>query len=175
MNTPTRTARMTLMAALTGAALLPAATAQGTQTSPLTLKAATLVVTQETRDGKKVEVLTDASKKQVIPGTVLSLTQTFKNVSTGALSGIALNMKVDPATTFQQASCTVGGVTTQYTTDGKTFAAAPLMKTVTVTENGKSVQKKVEVKPSEYTGVRWNIARLNAGQEGTCAMRATVK
>ncbi|WP_291430269.1 hypothetical protein [Deinococcus sp.] len=175
MNTRTRTARMTLIAALTGAALLPAAYAQGSQTSPLTLTAATLVVTQETRDGKKVEVLTDASKKQVIPGSVLALTQTFKNVSKGTLTNMALNMKVDPATTFQQASCTVGGVITQYTTDGKTFAAAPLMKTVTVTENGKSVQKKVEVKPSEYTGVRWNIPRLNAGQEGSCAMRATVK
>lgn len=143
--------------------------------SPLTLKAATLVVTQETRDGKKIEVLTDASKTQVVPGSVLSLRQTFRNVSKGALSSIALNMKVDPATTFQQATCTLGGVTTQYTTDGKTFAAAPLMKTVTVTENGRSVQKKVEVKPSEYTAVRWNIARLNAGQEGTCAIRATVK
>ncbi|GAA0500528.1 hypothetical protein [Deinococcus depolymerans] len=169
MSTLTRTALLGV------AALGTLAGAAATPPSPLTLKAATLVVTQETRDGKKVEVLTDASKAQVIPGSVLSLTQTFKNVSKGALSSIVLNMKVDPATTFQQATCTVGGVTTQYTTDGRTFAAAPLMKTVTVTENGKSVQKKVEVKPSEYTGVRWNIARLNAGQEGTCAIRATVK
>ncbi|MCD0166204.1 MULTISPECIES: hypothetical protein [unclassified Deinococcus] len=162
--------------ALLGAAVLGTlAGAAATTPSPLTLTAANLVVTQETRDGKKVEVLTDASKTQVVPGSVLSLTQTFKNVSKGALSSIVLNMKVDPATTFQRATCTVGGITTQYSTDGKTFAAAPLMKTVTVTENGKTVQKKVEVKPSEYTAVRWNIARLTAGQEGTCAIRVTVK
>ncbi|GHG29032.1 hypothetical protein CBQ26_04860 [Deinococcus indicus] len=164
--------RTTLLGA---AALGTLAGAAATTPSPLTLTAATMVVTQETRDGKKVEVLTDANKTQVVPGSVLSLRQTFRNVSKGPLNSIALNMKVDPATTFQQASCTVAGVTTQYSIDGKTFAAAPLMKTVTVTENGKTVQKKVEVKPSEYTAVRWNIARLTAGQEGTCAIRATVK
>jgi hypothetical protein len=49
------------------------------------------------------------------------------------------------------------------------------MKTVTVTENGRQVQKQVEAKPSEYRGVRWQIPTLKAGETGRCAVRATVR
>ena len=38
------------------------------------------------------------------------------------------------------------------------------MKTIAVTENGQLVQKRVEVKPSEYTNVRWVLPTLAAGE-----------
>lgn len=159
-----------LILTLSGAAL-----AAATTPSPLKLTASTSVVTKTTKDGKTTEALTDASKVGVLPGMTLELAQTFENVSTRDLNGLKLNMPVDKAVAFQTATCTVAGVTTLYSADGKTFGPAPLMKTVTVTENGKQVQKQVEVKPSEYRAVRWEIPTLKAGVTGRCAIRATVR
>ncbi|WP_155297783.1 hypothetical protein [Deinococcus kurensis] len=156
---------------LPGAALAAAPTTP----SPVKLTASTSVVTKTTKDGKTTETLTDASRVGVVPGTVLELAQTFQNVSAQNLSGLKLNLPLDKAVTFQSASCTVAGVTTLYSVDGKTFAQAPLMKTVTVTENGKQVQKQVEVRPSEYRSVRWELATLKAGTTGRCAVRAVVR
>ena len=71
--------------------------------------------------------------------------------------------------------CTVAGVTTLYSVDGKTFGPAPLKKTVTVTENGRSVLKEVEVKPSEYTTVRWTVPELGVDQTLKLGYRIQVK
>ena len=160
-----------ILTLLPGAALAAAPTAP----SPLKLTASTSVVTKTTKDGKTTETLTDASRVGVVPGTILDLAQTFQNVSARDLGGLKLSMPVDKAVIFQSAGCTVAGVTTLYSVDGKTFGPAPLKKTVTVTENGRQVQKQVEVKPSEYRAVRWEIPTLKAGASGRCAVRATVR
>ncbi len=57
---------------------------------------------------------------------------------------------------------------------GKTFAAKPT-KTVTVTENGKAVQRVVPASPSDYTNVRWELPELGAGQTVNCNLRVRVK
>ncbi|PTA69290.1 hypothetical protein [Deinococcus arcticus] len=144
--------------------------------SPLKLTASTSVVTQTTQNGKTVETLTDASKTAVVPGTLLDMAQTWQSVTRSDLRNMSLNMRVDPATTFRSAACNVSGVTTLFSADGgKTFGPAPLKKTVTVTENGRQVQRQVEVKPSEYTNVRWQLPLIKAGSEGRCALRVVVK
>ncbi|MVN87465.1 hypothetical protein GO986_11865 [Deinococcus sp. HMF7620] len=161
------------VSALLAPALLSWAAAQ--TPSPLKLTSGTSVVTQTTQNGKTTEVLTDASKVAVVPGVLLDMAHTMQNVSATDLRGLKLDMKVDPATTFRSAACTVAGVVTLYSIDGKTFGAAPLKKTVTVTENGQQVQRQVEVKPSEYTNVRWQVPLLKASSQGRCAIRAVVK
>lgn len=144
--------------------------------APLKLTSTTSVVTQTTQNGKTVETFTDASKVAVVPGTLLDMAHTWQSVSKSDLRNMKLDMKVDPATTFRSAACTLSGVTTLFSADGgKTFGAAPLKKTVTVTENGRQVQRQVEVKPSEYTNVRWQLPVVKAGSEGRCGIRVVVK
>ena len=44
-----------------------------------------------------------------------------------------------------------------------------------MTENGKSVQKEVEVKPSEYTAVRWIVSEVSPGATLKLGYRIQVK
>ena len=169
--------RLTLLsllgAAQMAAAQTPAAPANAAQTSPVRVTASTQLVTKVTVDGKATERLSDAGGVQ--PGNLLQLNQKVDNVSSGVIRGLALSMNVDPATTFQTSGCSVAGVTTLFSADGRTFAAAPLKKTVTVTENGQSVKKEVVVPPSEYKALRWRLPDLAGGQSANCFVRASVR
>ncbi|KQR40927.1 hypothetical protein [Deinococcus sp. Leaf326] len=166
-------ARLTLLPMLLGAAQFAAAQTPAAQTSPVRVTASNQLVTQVTVDGKVTERLTEAGSAR--PGNVLQLNQKVDNVSTGLIRGLALNMNVDPATTFQTAQCNVTGVTTLFSADGKTFAQAPLKKTVTVTENGQSVKKEVVVPPSEYKALRWQLPDLAGGKSANCFIRVSVR
>ncbi|AFD25365.1 hypothetical protein [Deinococcus gobiensis] len=168
-------ARLTLLPLLLGAAQFASAQTPATsaQNSPVRVTASNQLVTQVTVDGKSTERLTEATNAR--PGNLLQLNQKVDNVSAGLVRGLALNMNVDPATTFQAAQCSVSGVTTLFSADGKTFAQAPLKKTVTVTENGQSVKKEVVVPPSEYKAVRWQLPDLAGGKSTNCYMRVTVR
>ncbi len=147
--------RFLLMALLTGTAL-----AQGD--SPLKLTLSQALVQTLTENGKSVEKLLP-EPRSVLPGGVLEQAVSATNTLDRALGNVIVNLPVPAGTTYLSAVAANGEVKTLYSADkGKTFAAAPLMKMVSVTENGKAVQKEVEVKPAEYTNVRWVVAQLAA-------------
>lgn len=162
-----------LMTALLAAPAL--AGLAGAQTSPLRVTATTLLVTEVQEDGKTVEQLTDTANRGVSPGNLLQLQQRVENTGRMPVRQLKLNMAVPAATAFLGQGCDVDGVTALFTIDGKSYAAPPLKKFVTVIENGQDVKKEVTVNPSEYTGVRWQLPELRGGGRVTCFLRARVK
>lgn len=152
-----------------------AARAAPAATSPIKLSGATYSVAQVTENGKTTERLVDASGKGALPGSLLQMTQKVQNVSARSVNGLRLNMRVDPATIYQSATCDAAKTNTLFSIDsGKTFSANPT-KTVTVTENGKATQRTVPASPSEYTNVRWELPSLAASQTVNCNLRVRVK
>lgn len=142
--------------------------------NPISVIGSTVVVRTMEKDGKKQEVFKAAKTAQ--PGDLLELRQQVNNVSSKKLSGIRLKMPVDKATVFKSQKCNAEGVKALFSIDGgKTFASAPLKKTVTVTENGKKVTKEVTVDPSEYQYVQWTLPALDGKQSMRCYIRAIVK
>ncbi|ULH14964.1 hypothetical protein MF271_13460 [Deinococcus sp. KNUC1210] len=113
-----------------------------------------------TVNGKAVETVIP-SPKSVLPDDVLREEVTAVNVSGKLVKNPTISVPVPKGTTFV-GSATAGNDrwNTQYSIDnGKTYAASP-QKSVTTTENGKSVTKQVAALPSEYTNVRWAIGTL---------------
>lgn len=161
---------------LTGALLTSIAVAQAA--SPLTLTLGQALVKAVTVDGKATEQLTP-DPKNVRPGDVLSQMVTARNMGSKALTNVTVRLPVPKGTTYLKAetpmNTAASAAKAEYSIDGgKTYASAPLTKMVTVTENGKSVKKEVEVKPSEYTNVRWMLARIDAGKDLKVGFRVQV-
>ncbi|MCP2015505.1 putative repeat protein (TIGR01451 family) [Deinococcus sp. HSC-46F16] len=154
--------------------LLGTALAQGT--SPLVLTLAQSLIQTVQEGGQATEKRTPNYTK-VRPGDLLAQTVTARNVSSRTLANVAVRLPVPAGHVYVAPDGTApAGVRTEYSIDGgKTFAPAPLKKKVTVTENGKTVTKEVEVKPGEYQAVRWTIAALPAGTEKTLGFRVQVK
>ncbi len=127
-----------------------------------------------TVDGKTVESVI-ASPKTVLPGDVLREEVTVVNVSGKVVRSPVISVPV-PKGTVYAGSATPSGErwNTQYSTDlGKSYAATP-MKTVTVTENGKSVTRQVAAPVTEYTNVRWVITQLAAEESLKLSFRVRV-
>lgn len=155
---------------LTGAGVAAAAT-----TSPVDLKLVMSLVRTVTVDGKVTEQLSP-NPKTVLPGNVVSQVVTVNNVTGKTLQNVPVTLPVPKNTQYLAPEAGQPSVRTEYSIDqGKTFAQAPLKKTVTVTENGRSVRKDVDVKPSEYTSVRWIIPELGANQTLKLGYRIQVK
>lgn len=150
MNWSTRLAVLVL---LMGSALAQSA-------APLKLVLSQALVQTTTEQGKGTERLIP-EPKQVLPGAVLEHVVSVTNTSSSVLTQVAVNLPVPAGTHYLNALPVLGGVQTLFSADhGKTYAAAPLKKTVTVTENGQAVLKQVEVPASAYTNVRWVVATL---------------
>ncbi|MFD1731995.1 hypothetical protein ACFSC4_14500 [Deinococcus malanensis] len=101
---------------------------------------------------------------------------TARNVSSKAVKNVQIPLNVPKATFYLAPEKAVDTARTEYSIDGgRTFAPAPLKRKVTLTENGKSVTREVEVKPSEYQAVRYTIPELKAGQALKLGYRVQVK
>ncbi|WP_407569367.1 hypothetical protein [Deinococcus altitudinis] len=126
-----------------------------------------------TVDGKAVDTVI-ASPKTVLPGDVLREEVTVVNVSGKPVKSPIISVPV-PKGTVYAGSATPGNDrwNTLYSIDGKAYSATP-MKTVTVTENGKSVTKQVAAPASEYTNVRWLIGQLGADETLKLSFRVRV-
>ncbi|GGR37244.1 hypothetical protein [Deinococcus ruber] len=113
-----------------------------------------------TVNGKAVDTVIP-SPKSVLPNDVLREEVTVVNVSGKLVKNPTISVPVPKGTTFAgSATGSTDRWNTQYSVDnGKTYAASP-QKSVTTTENGKSVTKQVAALPSEYTNVRWAIGTL---------------
>ncbi|WP_027482780.1 hypothetical protein [Deinococcus pimensis] len=156
------------------ALLTCAALAQGS--SPLKLTLAQDLVTITQKDGKTSEAVTPMPST-VRPGDLLVETVTAVNGGAGVLRNAGVTLPVPRGTVYQgNATAATARWTTTFSIDGgKTFAPAPLMERVTVTENGKSVTKDVVVSPSRYTHVRWTVAQLNKDESLKFSFRVQVK
>lgn len=160
------------------------ASAQGSQ--PLTVKLEAFQVKTVQEGGKTVEKLVPSTK--TLPGDVIVYQLNFTNNLTSPITGLVQPFAVPVKTSFISQECTLPGVRADFTIDEREvdkqglvtnldklkYAAAPLKKTVTVTENGKKVQKTVEVKPNEYTALRWSFPPVPAKQTVSCSMRIKV-
>ncbi len=172
------------LTALIALTLLGLASAQPATTAPAPAKQTTSplkmvlvrsqVVTTTAADGKKTETL-KANPVSTKPGDVLEDTNTATNVGKLPLRTININMNITPGV-YVATSASRNDIKSLFSIDnGKTFAAAPLKKTVTVQENGKSVTKQVDVSPSEYTNVRFVIPGLAAGESVKSTVRFRVQ
>ncbi|OLV19009.1 hypothetical protein [Deinococcus marmoris] len=142
---------------------------------PVSLKLSMLAVKTIKIDGKPTEQLLP-NPGSVNPGDVISQVISVKNATAKAIRDLPVQLPVPKNTVYLAPEKGLDGTRTMYSIDGgKTFAAAPLKKTITVTENGKSVQKEVEVRPSEYNAVRWTVAELGPGQTLELGYRIQVK
>jgi hypothetical protein len=130
-----------------------------------------MTVTAVTQNGVAHDVLIPG--KNVRPGETLQQNATLRTDQ--LIRGGHITLPVAANTHYLPGSASVvTGLTLEFSADnGKTFSAEP-MKTVTVTENGKSVQKIVPVPENEYSTVRWTVATLKAGGEINVSYRATV-
>ncbi|MGY2893301.1 hypothetical protein [Deinococcus sp. UYEF24] len=126
-----------------------------------------------TVDGKAVDTVIP-SPKTVLPGDVLREEVTVVNVSGKPVKSPIISVPV-PKGTVYAGSATPGNDrwNTLYSIDGKGYSATP-MKTVSVTENGKSVTKQVAASASEYTNVRWLIGQLGADETLKLSFRVRV-
>lgn len=141
----------------------------------LSLKLSMLLVKTVKVDGKATEQLLPNSGS-VNPGDVISQVVSVRNTSGKAMRDLPVQLPVPRNTVYLAPEKGLDSTKTQYSIDGgKTFAAAPLKKTITVTENGKSVQREVEVKPSEYNAVRWIVAELAPGKSLELGYRIQVR
>ena len=140
-------------------------------TSAPTLSLSLMKVTVVTKDGVKQDVLSSADK--VNPGDVLLQRATLRNAR--ALKNGRIVLPVPKNTSFLAGTAsTYENLKMDFSIDaGKNYSEKPT-RTVTVTENGKTVSREVLIPPNEYTNVRWSLSNLPAGSELTVGFRVTV-
>ena len=153
---------------------LAAAQSAPAPASPLKVTLDQDLIRNVSKDGKMVEERVNAPSS-VLPGATLIEEVTLRNTSARALANVAISVPISKSTRY------LGSVTAsneRWTTQfaalcgGKTlaFAAAPL--TCTELVGGKTVTR--EIRPSEYTQVRWVIGSLAAGETLKLSFRVRV-
>ncbi|WP_051913558.1 hypothetical protein [Thermus caliditerrae] len=117
----------------------------------------------------------------VKPGDVVEWRLVAENRSQGALRQVALVIPIPKETYYLEGSAKVlalngSTIRPEFSFDGgKTFGFPPLKKRVRVVENGKEVEKEVEVKPEEYTHARWVIPEMAKGARVQVSLRTVVR
>ena len=158
---------------MAGLLLLTNALAQSAP--PLKLLLTQDLVTVVTENGKSSEKITKMPAA-VRPGDLLSEQVSASNTSKAVLRNAVVRLNIPVGTQYSAGMSAGERWKTEYSADaGKTFAAAPLMKTIALTENGRTVQRQVVIPPSEYTGVRWTLPTLNPDETLKLSFRVTVK
>ncbi|RIH83487.1 hypothetical protein Mterra_02263 [Calidithermus terrae] len=156
---------------------------------PLVIEAKTYRVVQTQQDGKAVERLEEALG--VRPGDVLEFQYEVSNTTIDPLRGVVvtvdlvkiggLNPDGSKALAYLPATASVlklGEITLtpDFSYDGgRTYGKAPLRRKVRQLEGGKETEKEVEVRPEEYTHVRWVIPQLAANSKILLKLRVTVR
>ncbi|WP_243030869.1 hypothetical protein [Thermus altitudinis] len=117
----------------------------------------------------------------VKPGDILEWRLAAENRSQGPLRQVALVIPIPKETYYLEGSAkplVLGSATIrpEFSFDGgKTFGFPPLKKRIRVVENGKEVEKEVEVKPEEYTHARWVVPEVPKGAKVQVSLRTVVK
>jgi hypothetical protein len=100
---------------------------------------------------------------QVKPNSVLEYRVDYSNISSASLKNLKLNLPLPAQVSYLGQSFPANAYAS---TDGVTFAKAPLEKVV----NG----KKVKVPLSEYRVLQWNVSELKAKQKVSISARVKV-
>lgn len=157
------------------AALCACTVALAQQASPLRLELSQSLVQTVKEGGKTVEKLL-AVPASVAPGAQLQDDLLVTNSGKTLLRDVRPQLRIDPGLLYLSQSGAPEGTLVEFSFDGgKTFGVAPLKRKVSVTENGKSVVKEVEVPPSEYTTIRWTLPTLDPAQSVKLSVRLRVK
>ncbi|WP_337843838.1 hypothetical protein [Thermus sp.] len=129
----------------------------------------------QVKEGK--EVLVEAL--EVAPGDVVAWRLLAENKGKDPLRQVALVIPIPKETVFLEAPVLLFKgvqIRPEFSFDGgKTFGFPPLKKRVRVVEGGKEVEKEVEVRPEEYTHVRYLIPELKPGEQVEVLVRTKVR
>ncbi|RTI00107.1 hypothetical protein CSW29_06465 [Thermus scotoductus] len=118
---------------------------------------------------------------EVRPGDILEYRLEAENVSNAPQKQVSLVLPIPKETAYLEGSATVLElrglrILPTFSYDGgKTFGLPPLKRKVKVVEGGKEVEKEVEVKPEEYTHVRWVIPELGPKEKVVLKARVIVR
>lgn len=162
----------TVLLGLVGLAL-----AQAASDIRLDLKAFRVVSLQE--QNRTVERLEPALEAQ--PGQLIEYQLTALSTRDTPLRQVALVIPIPSSTAYQAGSAQplrLGStlVVPEFSFDGgRSYAYPPLKRKLKVVENGKEVEKEVEVKPEEYTHARWVIPQMEPRQTLTTRLRIVVR
>jgi len=133
------------------------------------------LVRQTVTDGKTTETIVE-NPKTVLPGDLLREQVTLVNTSGRRVGQLLVNVPVPKGTEF--AALTTANTDrwkVQYSIDGgKAYSVAPT-RTVTVTENGRTVTRQVAAPLSAYTNVRWTVTGMNPDESLKLSFRVKVK
>lgn len=149
------------------------------QSNPIALDLAAYKVTMSEEAGKQVEKFQLALGGK--PGEVLEYRLEANNTSDKALRQVMLVIPIPKETAYQAKSAQTYKfgetlVAPEFSFDGGAkFALPPLMKKVKVMENGKEVEKMIEVKPEEYTHARWVLPEMAAKDKALLKLRVAVR
>lgn len=156
-------------------AALCACTALAQQASPLKLELSQSLVQTVKEGGKASEKLLPVPGG-VRPGDLLQNDLLVTNTGKTELRDVRPQLQLDRGVLYLSQSGAPEGTLVEFSLDGgKTFGVAPLKRRVTVTENGKSVTREVEVSPSEYTTIRWTLPHLDPAQSLKLSVRLRVR
>lgn len=151
--------------------------AQAASDVRLDLRAFRVVSVQEqNRTVERLEPALDAK-----PGQVIQYQLTALNTLANPLRQVALVIPIPPTTAYQAQSALplrLGNtlVVPEFSFDGgKSYGRPPLKRKLKVVENGKEVEKEVEVRPEEYTHARWVIPQMEPQQTLNLTLRVVVR
>ncbi|MFC5846927.1 hypothetical protein [Deinococcus petrolearius] len=110
------------------------------------------------------------------PGDLLREEIAVTNVGSAALRGVIVAVPVPSGAVYAgSATPAAPGWTLHFSADrGRSYAARPV-RTVSVTENGRTVRRQEAAPPETYTHVRWKVATLKAGETLRFSFRARVQ
>ncbi|MCX7783964.1 MAG: hypothetical protein N2318_10035 [Meiothermus sp.] len=159
------------------ALLLAFSLAQSRNEIRLDLKAFRVLSVQEQgRTVEKLEAALDAK-----PGQLIEYQLNAQNTTDNPLRQVALIIPIPASTAYQALSAQplqLGEtlVTAEFSFDGgRSYGKLPLKRKVRVVENGKEVEKEVEVKPEEFTHARWVLPQMGAKQTVLLKLRTVVR
>jgi hypothetical protein len=147
--------------------------------APMVLDLLAYKVTQVEEAGKQVEKFQLALGGK--PGEVLEYRLEASNVTEKELRQLELVIPIPRETSYQNQSAQplmLGdlSIRPEFSFDGGArYGFPPLKKKVKVIENGKEVDKEVEVKPEEYTHARWVLPVLSPKQKQQLKLRVAVR
>lgn len=104
-----------------------------------------------------------AEAKQARPGDMIEYRAAYTNTSKSVVKGLVATLPIPADMQYTGVASPVGA---EASTDGKSFAAIPLVRQV----GGKAV----EVPLSEYRALRWRVASLPVGKSVVVSARARV-
>ncbi|MCD0164914.1 hypothetical protein [Deinococcus sp. 12RED42] len=133
------------------------------------------LVKRTVANGKTTETIVE-NPKTVLPGDLLREQVTLVNTSGRRTGQLLVNVPVPKGTEFLELTTpNTDRWKVQYSIDGgKAYSVAPT-RTVSVTENGRTVTRQVAAPLSAYTNVRWTVTSMNPDESLKLSFRVKVK